>query len=408
MPSSSAYSSRFGSLLRAYGLVGFTPDRDYRYIEINRELRKLHPEVLRQVLDGFRTSGSDAWQDLQTDRVVVNGEFSLSVVIARCMETPTGLLRWNLRFDTSLAPDITIVVRMDNANREPLDYYCSRASTCSPRSCDLERRMRLGSMPIASTASAFFMTSPCPLQLRRLPDACCSPSRIEMIPISRITVLNPRARNKRQHREIVNNIEAIGLKRPITVSRRDGAGGPRYDLVCGEGRLEAFQMLGQTEIPAVVIEASESECLVMSLVENIARRTPRPIDLMKEIGALRSRGFSDAAIAEKIGVGASWVNMIASLLERGEERLVSAVETGLIPITLAMEISKAETEKRRTYFSTPTRRQAQRQEARCRPPPARNPDAKPAQGGIANWTIGKKGHRRSPYDGRGSHAGVSA
>lgn len=104
-------------------------------------------------------------------------------------------------------------------------------------------------------------------------------------------------------------------------------------------------MLGQTEIPAVVIEASESECLVMSLVENIARRTPRPIDLMKEIGALRSRGYSDAEIAEKIGVGASWVNMIASLLDRGEERLVAAVETGLIPITLAMEISKAETEE---------------------------------------------------------------
>ena len=171
------------------------------------------------------------------------------------------------------------------------------------------------------------------------------PHRIEMIPISRITVLNPRARNKRQHREIVNNIEAIGLKRPITVSRREGTSGPRYDLVCGEGRLEAFQMLGQTEIPAVVIEASENECLVMSLVENIARRTPRPIDIMREIGALRSRGYNDAAIGEKIGVGASWVNMIVSLLERGEERLVAAVETGLIPITLAMEISKAETEE---------------------------------------------------------------
>lgn len=171
------------------------------------------------------------------------------------------------------------------------------------------------------------------------------PNRIEMIPISRITVLNPRARNKRQHREIVNNIEAIGLKRPITVSRREGAGGPRYDLVCGEGRLEAFQMLGQIEIPAVIIEASESECLVMSLVENMARRTPRAIDLMKEIGALRSRDYSDATIAEKIGVGASWVNMIGSLLDRGEERLVAAVETGLIPITLAMEISKAETEE---------------------------------------------------------------
>lgn len=171
------------------------------------------------------------------------------------------------------------------------------------------------------------------------------PRQIEMIPMSQIAVLNPRARNKRQHREIVNNIEAIGLKRPITVSRRDGPGGIRYDLICGEGRLEAFQMLGQTEIPAVVIEASESECLVMSLVENIARRTHRPIDLMKEIGALRSRGYSDADIARKIGAGASWVNMIGSLLERGEERLVAAVETGLIPITLAMEISRAQTEE---------------------------------------------------------------
>jgi ParB family chromosome partitioning protein len=167
---------------------------------------------------------------------------------------------------------------------------------------------------------------------------------IEMIPVSRITVLNPRARNKRQHREIVNNIEAIGLKRPITVSRRPGPGGPRYDLVCGEGRLEAFQMLGQDEIPAVVIDASESDCLVMSLVENIARRLQRPIDVMREIGELRKRGNSEADIARKIGVASSWVSMVVTLLERGEERLLAAVETGLIPITLAIEISRAQTD----------------------------------------------------------------
>jgi hypothetical protein len=41
-PSSSAFQARFGSLLRAYALVGFTPDHDYRYIEINRALRRLH------------------------------------------------------------------------------------------------------------------------------------------------------------------------------------------------------------------------------------------------------------------------------------------------------------------------------------------------------------------------------
>jgi len=84
---------------------------------------------------------------------------------------------------------------------------------------------------------------------------------------------------------------------------------------------------------------------VMSLVENIARRTPRPIDVMREIGALRGRGYNETQIGQKIGVSSSWVSMIVSLLERGEERLVAAVETGLIPISLAMEISRAESEE---------------------------------------------------------------
>ena len=166
--------------------------------------------------------------------------------------------------------------------------------------------------------------------------------KIEMIPLARINVLNPRARNKRVHREIVDNIEAIGLKRPITVSPRSGSGTARYDLVCGEGRLEAFRMLGEEEIPAIVIDATEAECFIMSLVENIARRQHRPIDLMHEIGSLHKRGYSDEEIAQKIGVTASWVNMIVVLLSKGEERLVAAVETGLIPISFAIDIARAD------------------------------------------------------------------
>jgi hypothetical protein len=138
MPSSSTYGSRFGSLLRAYSLVGFSPDRDYRYIEINRELRKLHPHVLDDVLDGLKSTGSHAWLDYQSDRVIVNGEFSLSVVVARCVETRTGLLRWNLRFETSIVADITVVVRMDSANRAALDYYLF------PRIDMLSEKLQLG------------------------------------------------------------------------------------------------------------------------------------------------------------------------------------------------------------------------------------------------------------------------
>ena len=168
---------------------------------------------------------------------------------------------------------------------------------------------------------------------------------IQSVPLAQIRVLNPRTRNKRQHREIIDNIDAIGLKRPITVSRRISEDEIRYDLICGEGRLEAFRMLGEAEIPAIVIDAPENDCLVMSLVENIARRQHRPLDIMQEIGGLHNRGYTDIEIAKKIGCTASWINMILVLLDRGEERLVSAVETGVIPLSLAVDIAKAESDE---------------------------------------------------------------
>lgn len=166
---------------------------------------------------------------------------------------------------------------------------------------------------------------------------------IEMIPLDKIQVLNPRMRNRRQHREIVDNIGAIGLKRPITVSRhRQPEGGIEFDLVCGQGRLQAYQMLGQSHIPAFVVSAKEEDCLVMSLVENIARRQHPALELMREIESLHKRGYSEIEIGEKLGVTASWVSMLIILLEHGEERLVAAVETGLVPISLAVVIARSD------------------------------------------------------------------
>lgn len=170
------------------------------------------------------------------------------------------------------------------------------------------------------------------------------PTEVTLVPTDRIRVLNPRVRNPRTFAEMVENIAKIGLKRPITVTRRTDTDPQEYDLVCGQGRLEAFIELKQKAIPAIVIDADESDCLVMSLVENCARRQHRPIDLMREIGTLRERGYNDRQISDKIGVSPDYVGMIAGLLERGEERLVTAVETGLLPLNLAIEISKTDAE----------------------------------------------------------------
>lgn len=123
MPSSTVYAHRFGSLVRAYQLVGFTPDRDYRFLEINRALRRMHPEVVAQTERRIADLGGHVSRDPATEMLDVNREFTASIVLARCKSLDNGGRRWKVRFDTSLQPDITVAVRLDEANEQAVDYY---------------------------------------------------------------------------------------------------------------------------------------------------------------------------------------------------------------------------------------------------------------------------------------------
>ncbi len=123
MPSASAYAHRFGSLIRAYQAVGFTPDRDYHYLEVNQFLRRLHPQIVAQTERAIADLGGSVVRDPATDLLCVNREFTVSLVLARCQAHDNGRHRWKVRFDTSLAPDITVAVRLDQPNQAPLDYY---------------------------------------------------------------------------------------------------------------------------------------------------------------------------------------------------------------------------------------------------------------------------------------------
>jgi DNA invertase Pin-like site-specific DNA recombinase len=123
MPSSSMYRSRFGSLLRAYSLIGYAPERDYRYIEINRHIRESFPGLLAEIVAGLENAGGSVVCDPLSQLLSINGEFTASIVMARSFETSTGALRWRIQFDTGLIPDVTIAVRLDRSNERPLDYY---------------------------------------------------------------------------------------------------------------------------------------------------------------------------------------------------------------------------------------------------------------------------------------------
>lgn len=123
LPSSSTYSARFGSLGRAYQLVGFTPQRDFKYIEINRLLRALQPETIAEAINEIIQIGGRVEQDEASQVLRVNSEFTVALCIARCHQTAAGSLRWQIRFDTSLSPDIVVALRMDPENQVIQDYY---------------------------------------------------------------------------------------------------------------------------------------------------------------------------------------------------------------------------------------------------------------------------------------------
>ena len=139
---------------------------------------------------------------------------------------------------------------------------------------------------------------------------------VVMIPVDRITVLNPRVRDRKKFLEIVDSIERVGLKQPIKVSRIDAPDAEAaYNLVYGQGRLEAFVALGQ----------EDNSC---DRDQPFGGRQPDP-EPGRECGAptllsggdasrdrtLSERGYSDTEIGLKIGYSFSYVGKIRRLLE---------------------------------------------------------------------------------------------
>ena len=164
---------------------------------------------------------------------------------------------------------------------------------------------------------------------------------IEMVPVKDIRVVNPRFRNVKKFKQVIDSIAHVGLKKPITVSlRRNAAEGERrYDLVCGQGRLEAYMALHEELIPAIIVESTKEDQLLMSLVENLARRRPTTLELIKGINNMHERGNTAKEIAEKTDLSEQYVSGLLGLWEHGEERLLQAVERGKIPISVAITIS---------------------------------------------------------------------
>ena len=169
---------------------------------------------------------------------------------------------------------------------------------------------------------------------------------VQFIPINQINVVNTRSRGKQKFKEIVSSIKKLGLKKPITVCPASGKYGPGdYDLVCGEGRLLAFHILGEQVIPTRVQSMSSEDLLLMSLVENLARRQTRSSELIEEIAVLKKRGYNISQIAAKTDLTTRYISGILRLLTNGEKKLLQAVEKRRVPLCVAIEIATSDDER---------------------------------------------------------------
>ena len=167
---------------------------------------------------------------------------------------------------------------------------------------------------------------------------------IKLIPVDEIDVINPRARDPKKFATVVESIKNLGLKKPIQVKHKKAGevNGKVYNLVYGEGRLTAYRSLGYKEIPAIVVDISDEDGLLRSLVENMARRTPTSLALMNEIERLKTAGYGNVEIGKKLDMPDTTVGGFLRLKKEGEERLLDAALRGTISIYVAIEIARAD------------------------------------------------------------------
>jgi ParB family chromosome partitioning protein len=169
-----------------------------------------------------------------------------------------------------------------------------------------------------------------------------SKRRYKEIPIDQVKVINSRNRDKEQFDMNVESIGAVGLMKPIRVNDRFLESTGYYELICGEGRLLAHQRLRKTRVMAEIVTCARKDALLQSLIENIARTRPGSMDFARELKRLHDEGLDYKQIATIACKSDGYVRSYIQLVEKGEERLIHGVETGVFPIKFAAQVAATE------------------------------------------------------------------
>ncbi|MCK4545086.1 ParB/RepB/Spo0J family partition protein [candidate division WOR-3 bacterium] len=152
---------------------------------------------------------------------------------------------------------------------------------------------------------------------------------------------------------LIDSIKEKGIIEPIIVRDKPGN---RYEVVCGERRLEASKRAGKEKIPSIVKDLSDRESLELALVENIQRESLNPIDEARGFKRLMDEfGATQEDVAREIGKSrASITNTIRLLrlpmfiqemiirdeIKEGHARVLLRIDSDVDKINIARRVKK--------------------------------------------------------------------
>jgi ParB family chromosome partitioning protein len=123
--------------------------------------------------------------------------------------------------------------------------------------------------------------------------------------------------------ELAESIKSQGLVQPILVRplpNRNPGESQRYEIIAGERRWRAAQMVGIAEIPAVIRDVSDEAAVAMALIENIQREDLNPLEEARALSRLIEEfGLTHQAAAEAVGRSRAAVSNLLRLMELADE-----------------------------------------------------------------------------------------
>lgn len=151
----------------------------------------------------------------------------------------------------------------------------------------------------------------------------------------------PRTVFREEHlRELADSISQYGILQPLTVRRV----GVHYELIAGERRLRAAQLVGLTELPCVVLSMDERESGLAALVENLQRQDLGYIEEAKGIcRVMEQYSMSQEQVARLLGKSQSAVANKLRLL-RHSNAVLQALQEGDLTERHARALLKLPTE----------------------------------------------------------------